>query len=68
MSMLSFRVILISFVFNTIIAFVIGLVESSKCLSRFSLKVIVFVKNSFKIPLCCDFLRCMCSFICLEEV
>jgi hypothetical protein len=68
MSMLSFRVILVSLVFNTVIAFVLCLVESSKYSSSFFLKVIMFAKNSFKIPLYCDFLRCMYSFICLEEV
>jgi hypothetical protein len=66
--MFIFRVILVSLVFNTIVAFVLCLVESSKCSSSFFLKVIMFAKNSFKIPLCCDFLNCMCSFIYLEEV
>jgi hypothetical protein len=68
MSMLNFRVILISLVFNTVIALVLCLVEFSKCSSSFFLKVIMFAKNSFKIPLCCDFLHCMYSFIYLEEV
>jgi hypothetical protein len=66
--MLSFGVILISPILNTIIALVLCLVEFSKCSSSFFLKVIIFAKNSFKIPLCCNFLRCMYSFICLEEV
>jgi hypothetical protein len=66
--MLSFGVILISPIFNTVIALVLCLVEFSKCSSSFFLKVIIFAKNSFKIPLCCNFLRCMYSFICLEEV
>jgi hypothetical protein len=51
MSMLSFRVIFVSLVFNTVIAFVLCLVESSKCSSSFFLKVIMFAKNSSKIPL-----------------
>ena len=68
MSMLSFEVILISLVFNTVIAFVLCLVESPKCSPSFFLKVMMLAKNSFKIPVCCDFLRCMCSFISLEEV
>jgi hypothetical protein len=68
MSMLSFGVILVSLVLNIVIAFILCLVEFSKCLSNFFLKVIMFAKNSFKILLCCDFLRCMFSFIYLEEV
>jgi hypothetical protein len=68
MSMLSFRVILVFLVFNTVIAFVLCLVEFSKCSSSFFLKVIMFAKNSFKIPLCYDFLHCMCSFISLEKI
>jgi hypothetical protein len=54
-SMLNFGVILISLVFNTVIALVLCLVEFSKCSLNFLLKVIMFAKNSFKIPLCCDF-------------
>jgi hypothetical protein len=68
MSMLSCGVILVSLIFNTVIALVLCLVEFSNCSSSFFLKVIMFAKNSFKIPLCYDFLRCMCSFIYLEEV
>jgi hypothetical protein len=68
MSMLNFGVILISLVFNTVIALVLCLVEFSKCSSSFFLKMIMFAKELFQIQLCCDFLRCMCSFICLEEV
>jgi flagellar biosynthesis protein FliQ len=68
MSMLSFMVILVSLVFNTVIALVLCLAEFSKCSLSFFLKVIMFSKNSFKILLCCDFLCYMCSFICLEEV
>jgi hypothetical protein len=67
-SMLSFGVILISLVFNTIITLVLCLVEFSKYSSSFFLNVIMFAKNFFKIPLCCDFLRYICSFIFLEEV
>jgi hypothetical protein len=63
MSMLSFEVILVSLVFNTIIAFVYVLLGFPKCSSSFFLKVIMFAKNSFKIPLCYDFLRCMCYFL-----
>jgi hypothetical protein len=68
MSMLSFGVILVSLTFNTVMVLVLCLVEFSKCSSSFFLKVIMFARNSFKIPLCCDFLHCMCYFICLEEV
>jgi hypothetical protein len=68
MSMLSFQVILVSLVFNTVVAFVLCLVEFSKCSSSSFLEMIMFSNDSFKISLCCDFLRCMCSFICLEEV
>jgi hypothetical protein len=35
---------------------------------KHSLMIMVFSKGSFKVSLCCDFLRCMCSFISLEEV
>jgi hypothetical protein len=63
MSMLSFDAILVSLVFNTIMAFVYALLSFPKCSSSFFLKVIVFAKNFFKIPLCCDFLRCICFFI-----
>jgi hypothetical protein len=66
--MLSFGVILVSLVFNTVVALVYAWLSFPKCSSSFFLKVIMFVKNSFKIPLCCDFLRCMCSFISLEKV
>jgi hypothetical protein len=66
--MLSFGVILVSLVFNTVIAFVLCLVEFSKCSSSSFLEMIMFSKDTFKIPLCCDFLRCVCSFIYLEGV
>jgi hypothetical protein len=33
-----------------------------------SLKIVVFSKDSFKVSLCCDFLRCMYCFASLEEV
>jgi hypothetical protein len=46
--MLNFGVILISLIFNTIIALVLCLVELSKCSSSFFLKMITFAKNSFK--------------------
>jgi hypothetical protein len=68
MSMLSFRVILVSLVFNTVVALVHALLSFPKYSSSSFLEMIMFSKDSFKIPLCCDFLRCMCSFICLEEV
>jgi hypothetical protein len=67
-SMLSFRVILVSLVFNTIVALVYALLSFPKCSSSFFLKMIMFSKDSFKIPLRCNFLHCMCSFISLEKV
>ena len=42
MSMLNFGVILVSLVFKTVIAFVLCLVEFSKCSSSFFLKMIMF--------------------------
>jgi hypothetical protein len=35
---------------------------------KHSLKMMVFSKDSFKVSLCCDFLRCMCYFVSLEKV
>jgi hypothetical protein len=35
---------------------------------KHSLKIMVFSKDSFKVSLCCNFLRCMYSFISFEEV
>jgi hypothetical protein len=66
--MLSFGVILVSLVFNTIVALVYALLSFPKCSSSFFLKMIMFSKEFFKIPLCCDFLSCMCSFISSEKV
>jgi hypothetical protein len=68
MSILSFEVILVFLVFNTVVALVYALLSFPNCSSSFSLEMIMFSKGSIKIPLCCDFLRCMCSFISLEEV
>jgi hypothetical protein len=68
MSMLGFGVILVSLVFNTVVALVYALLSFPKCSSSFFLKMIIFSKDSFKFPLCCDLLRCMCSFISLEKV
>jgi hypothetical protein len=68
MSMLSFGVILVSLVFNTIVALVYALLRFPKCSSSFFLKMIMFSNDSFKILLCCDFLRCKRSFISLEKV
>jgi hypothetical protein len=45
--MLSFGVILVFLVFNTVVAFVLCLVESSKCSSTFFLKMIMF-SNDFQ--------------------
>jgi hypothetical protein len=66
--MLSFEVILDSLIFNTIVALVYALLSFPKCSSSFSLEMIMFSKDSIKIPLCYDFLRCMHSFISLEEI
>jgi hypothetical protein len=66
--MFSFGVIFVSLVFNTVVALVYTLLSFLKCSSSFFLKVIMFAKKSFKIPLCYDLLRCMCSFISLEKV
>jgi hypothetical protein len=66
--MLSFGVILVSLVFNTVVALVYALLRFPKCSSSFFLKMIIFSKDSLKISLCCDFLHCMCSFISLEKV
>jgi hypothetical protein len=60
--------ILVSLVFNTVIAFVLCLVEFSKVFIKFPLRNDNVYKELFKISLCCDFLICMWSFICLEEV
>jgi flagellar biosynthesis protein FliQ len=68
MSILSFGVILVSLVFNIVVALVYALLSFPKYSSSFFLKVIMFVNNSFKIPLCYDFLCCMCSFISLEKI
>jgi hypothetical protein len=68
MSMLSFGLILVNLIFNIIVALVYALLRFPKCSSSFFLKMIMFSKDSFKIPLCCDFLRCICSFISLEKV
>jgi hypothetical protein len=53
MSVLSFGVSFISFVFNTI-AFVLHLTEFSKRLSNCFLKMITFAKECFQTPLHCD--------------
>jgi hypothetical protein len=68
MSMLSCGVILVSFVLNTVVAFGLCLVEFSKVFIKFLQEMIMFSNDSFKVLLCCDFLRCMCSFISLEKV
>jgi hypothetical protein len=67
MYMLSFGVILVSLVFNTIIAFFLCLVEFSKVLIKFPLRNVNVFKELFQNPVCCDFLCYMCSFICLKE-
>jgi hypothetical protein len=46
--MLSFGVILVSLVFNTVVALVYAWLSFPKCSSSFFLKVIMFVKNSSK--------------------
>jgi hypothetical protein len=33
---------------------------------KHSLKMMMFSKDSFKVSLCFDFLRCMCLFVILE--
>jgi hypothetical protein len=53
--MLSFGVILVSLVFNTIVALVYAMLSFPKCSSSLSLEMIMFSKESIKIPLCCDF-------------
>jgi hypothetical protein len=68
MSMLNFGVILVSFAFNTVVAFGLCLVEFSKVFIKFLQEMIMFSRDSFKVSLYCDFLRCMCSFISLKEV
>ena len=67
MSMLNSGVILVSLVFNTVVAFGLCLVEFSKVFIKFLLRMIMFSKDFFKFPFCCDFLHCMCSFISVEE-
>jgi hypothetical protein len=66
--MFNFGVILVSLVFNTVVALVYALLSFPKCSSSFFLKMIMFSKDSFKISLCCDFLSCMCYFISLKKV
>jgi hypothetical protein len=68
MSILSFEVILVSFAFNTVIAFGLCLIEFFKVFIKFLQEMIMFSNDSFKVSLCRNFLRCMCSFISLEEV
>ena len=68
MSMLSFGVILVPLVFNTVVAFGLCLIEFPKMFIKFLQEMIMFSKDSFKVSLCCDFLRCICSFISLEAV
>jgi hypothetical protein len=66
--MLSFRVILVFLVFNIVIAFVLCFVEFSKVFIKFPLRNVNVCKELFQNLVCCDFLRFMCSFICLDEV
>jgi hypothetical protein len=66
--MLNFEVILVSLVFNIVVTLVYALLSFPKCSSSFFIKMIMFSKDSFKIPLCCDFLHCMCFFISLVKV
>jgi hypothetical protein len=54
MSVLSFGVSFISFVFNTIIASVLHFTEFSKCSSNCFLRMIMFAKELFQTPLCYD--------------
>jgi hypothetical protein len=68
MSMLSFGVSPVLFVFSIILSYISALIRFSKCSFKNSLKIMVFSKDSFKVSLCCDFLRCMCCFASLEEV
>ena len=62
MSMLSFGVSSVLFVFIIVLSYNSALIRFSK----HSLKIIMFSKDSFKVSLCCDFLRCMCCFASLE--
>jgi hypothetical protein len=54
MSVLSFGVSFISFVFNTVIASILRFTEFSKCSSNCFLKMITFAKERFQTPLRCD--------------
>jgi hypothetical protein len=68
MSLLSFGVSSVLFVFNIILTYISALMRFSKCSFEHSLKIIMFSKDFLKVSLCCDFLRCICYFASLEEV
>jgi hypothetical protein len=68
MSMLSFGVSSVLFVFSIVLSYIFALMRFSKCSLSIFLKIMMFPKDSFKVSSCCDFLRYMCSFISLEEV
>jgi hypothetical protein len=55
MSMLSFGVSYVLFVFNIILTYISALIKFSKCSLSFFLKIMIFPKNFFKVLLCCDF-------------
>jgi hypothetical protein len=55
MSMLSFRVSSVLFVFNIILTYISALIRFSKCL----LSIMMFSRDFLKVSLCCNFLRCM---------
>jgi hypothetical protein len=68
MSVLSFWVSSILFVFIIVLSYIFALIRFFQVFIKHSLKIMVFSNDSFKVSLCCDFLRCICCFAGLEEV
>jgi hypothetical protein len=68
MTVLSFEVSSVPFVFITVLSCIFYLGEVFQVFIKCSLKIMMFLEDFLKDSLYCDFLCCMCCSASLEEV